>query len=189
MRSASELRGRMTIRIEGTPYRVIAAEYHGGGGKMGGVTHAKLRNLKTGTLREWRFRADEPVEEVEVERQQMQFLYRDDRQSHFMHPASYEQMDVDNDRLGPVLAYLDENTIVELELLDGEAIGVQFPDVVEVRVAQTAAPSHSQGTDNVWKDARLENGVTLKVPPFIAPGEVIRVLVETSTYVERAKRR
>jgi elongation factor P len=189
MKTACELRARMIVRVEGTPYRVIAADYHGGGGKMGGVTHAKLQSLQTGTLREWRFRGDEPLDEATLERQHLQFLYSDERLCHFMDPQTFDQIDLENDRLGPARAYLTENTDVPVEFLDGVPIGVQLPDVVEARVARTAAPFHAQGTDNVWKDAVLENGVRIKVPPFIAEGELIRVNVDMASYVERAKRR
>lgn len=92
MLPASSLRPGMAIRLERDPHKVIAAEYHAGGGKMGGVTHAKLRNLRTGTLREWRFRADETVEPLELERQTMQFLYREGSVSYFMNPESFERV-------------------------------------------------------------------------------------------------
>jgi elongation factor P len=177
----------MAVRVEGSLYRVIAAEYHGGQGKMGGVTHAKLRNLRTGAVREWRFRADEPVEEIQPEKQAMQFLYAEGPVSHFMNPETYEQVAIDTERLGKAAAWLTEETTVPVEFLDGEPLGIAFPDVAEARVAETPEPYHAPGTDNVWKEAKLDNGVTVMVPPFIAPGETIRVEVETGKYVERAR--
>src|SRR3989337_405760 len=86
--AASEIRSGMAIRVEGELYKVIAADYHAGGGKLGGVTHAKLRNVVTGAIWERRFRAEESVEEVEPERQTMQYLYSDERLSYFMHPET-----------------------------------------------------------------------------------------------------
>jgi elongation factor P len=189
MVAASELRPGMAIRIGGELYKVIAAEYHAGGGKMGGVTHAKLRSLKTGTVREWRFRADEPVETIEPERQMMQYLYTDGTMSYFMNAETFEQVAVENRRLGLAARYLKEEMTVPVEFVDGQPVGIVFPDVVEVKVEDTAPPQHTQGTDNVWKEARLENGLTVMVPPFIAPGETIRVEVETGKYLERAKKR
>lgn len=187
MLTASELRGGMAVRVEGTLYKVIDASYHGGQGKMGGVTHAKLRNVATGTVREWRFRADELVEELAPERQNLQFLYRDERLSYFMHPETFEQVEVENVRLGRAAEFLQEQMVVPVEFLDGRPIGIVFPDIVEVKVIETAPAAHAQGATNVWKEARLENGLTLMVPPFIAPGETIRVDVERLAYVERAK--
>jgi elongation factor P len=187
MRTGSELRPRMTLRVDGTLVRVISAEYHGGQGKMGGVMHAKLRDLHTGKERERRFRAEETVEEVPPDRQSLQFLYTDGGASTFMNPQSYEQVVIETARLGKAAAWLTEETVVPVELVDGEPVGIVFLEVAEGRVAETAAPYHTPGTDNVWKEARLENGVTVMVPPFIDVGETIRVDVESSRYVERAK--
>jgi len=189
MVTASELRPGMALRVEGTLYKVIDAAYHSGQGKMGGVTHAKLRNLETGAVREWRFRADELVEEVAPERQNLQFLYRDERLSYFMHPDTFEQVEVENRRLGRAAEFLQEQMVVPVEFVDGRPIGIVFPDIVEVKVTETAPPVHAQGATNVWKEARLENGLTIMVPPFIAPGETIRVDVTRGVYVERAKRK
>jgi elongation factor P len=187
MVTASELRPRMTIRVQGTLYRVVGADYHGGGGKMGGVTHAKLRNLETGTMREWRFRADETVEDIAPEKQTMQFLYADEAVSYFMNSETFEQVGIDSARLGRAASYLKEGMTLPVEFVEGRPTGVVFPDVVEVRVEETAPPVHAQGADNVWKEARLENGVTVMVPTFIAAGEAIRVDVEAGAYIERAR--
>lgn len=189
MRVGSELRPRMAIRVDGTLYRVIAAEYHGGQGKMGGVTHAKLCDLRTGAVRERRFRAEEPVEELQPERQSMQFLYADGPVSYFMNPETFEQVPIDTARLGKAAAWLKEETVVPVEIFEGESLGIVFSEIAEARVAETAAPYHSPGTDNVWKEATLDNGVKVMVPPFIIQGETIRVEVETGKYVERAKAR
>lgn len=187
MRSASELRPGMAVRLEGTLYKVLAAEYHAGGGKMGGVTHAKLRNLETGTMREWRFRTDEVVEEIEPERKTMQFLYGDAHVSYFMHPETFEQVEIENQRLGRAASFLREGMSVPVEFVDDRPVSIAFPDIVEVRVADTAQPVHGQSISNVWKEARLDNGLTVMVPPFIAAGETIRVQLETGGYVERAR--
>ena len=187
MLQASELRPGQAIRLEGALYRVTGADYHGGSGKMGGVMHAKLRNLATGAVREQRFRGDEAVEDVAAERQGLQFLYRDAGLCYFMHPETFEQVEVGAARIGAPADYLREGQVVSVEFVEGQATGIVFPDVVEARVTDTAAPSHAAGGDNVWKDARLENGVHVKVPPFISPGEMIRVDVERASYVERAR--
>jgi len=187
MSVASQLRAGTALRLEGETYKVIAADYHGGGGKMGGVTHARLRNLRTGTFREWRFRAEEPIEAVELEKRPMQFLYGDASTSTFMSPETFEQVEVENGLLGRAASFLTPDTTLTIEFCDERPVGATLPDVVEVRVAETTAPAHTHGSDNVWKEARLENGLTLLVPPFIAEGELIRVKVEDATYVERAK--
>jgi len=184
---ASQLRAGTALRLSGEVWKVLAAEYHGGGGKMGGVTHARLRNVRTGTQREWRFRAEEPIEAVELEKQALQFLYGDADTSTFMNPVTFEQTEVENTLLGKSAAFLTPEMAVPVEFCEGRPIGVTLPEIVEIRVESTAVPLHTQGQDSVWKDARLENGLTILVPPFIAAGETIRVKVEDATYVERAK--
>lgn len=189
MLAASELRPGMVLRVDTELYRVLTADYHAGGGKMGGVAHTKLRNVLTGAIWERRFRAEESIEEVEPERQNMQFLYSDAGMSAFMNPENFEQVEIENHRLGPAGRYLKPEMTLPMEFVEDKPLGVVFPPIVEVRVEQTAPPVHSQGSDNVWKEAVLENGVKIQVPPFIAPGELVRVEVETGTYVERAKSR
>jgi elongation factor P len=184
---ASELRPGTAVRVEGTLYKVLAADYHAGSGKMGGVTHARLRNLETGTQTERRFRADEMLATIEPERRAMQYLYGDGGKSVFMHPETFEQVEIENERLGQALAFLQEGMTLPVEFVEDRPVAVTFPDIVEVRVAETAPPLHGQGASNVWKEARLENGLTVMVPPFIAPGESIRLQVESVTYLERAK--
>ncbi len=189
MLTASELRPGMALRIDGTLYKIVDADYHGGQGKMGGVAHAKLRNVETGTMREWRFRSGELLEPLVPERRDMQFLYKDAQASYFMDPDSFEQVPIDTLRLGRAEIFLTEGTIVPVEFIDAVPIGIVFPDIVEMRVADTTPAVHSQGPTNVWKQATLDNGLRIMVPPFIAPGETIRVEVERGVYVERAKKK
>ena len=188
MLSGAELRPGLAVRLEHTLYRVIDATYHGGQGKMGGVMHARLRNLETGTMTERNFRADETVQEVAPERQELQFLYQDGSLTVFMDPKTFEQVEIESTRLGRAAPFLAEGMTIPVEFIDGRPVSIVFPDIVDVKVVETAPPAHAQGT-SVWKQATLENGLKLLVPPFIAPGETIRVHVERGEYVERAKRR
>ena len=187
MLSASELRSGVAIRLEGTLYKVLDATFHQGGGKMGGVTHARLQNLETGTRTERRFRADETVAEIEPERVTMQYLYADDTSCFFMHPETFEQLAFEKKRLGRAAPFLREGMTVPVVFFEGRPVGIEFPEIIEVRVVETAPPIHGHGMTNVWKEARLENGMTVMVPPFIAQGEEIRLDVETGKYAERAK--
>jgi elongation factor P len=183
---ASQLRHGMAIRYEGIIYKVIAAEYHGGQGKMGGVTHARLTNIDTGTLWEHRFRSDAKLEEIPLEKQQMDFLYADGDDCYFMNPETFEQVPLSRKAIGPAEKFLRPEMRVPIEFFGGRPVSVGFPDIVDVRVADTAQPTHTQ-QDNTWKPATLENGMEIMVPQFIRPGETIRVDVETGKYVERAR--
>lgn len=183
----SALRGGMALRLEGEIYKVVGATYHAGGGKMGGVTHARLRNLRTGALREWRFRADEVVEQVDLDKVSLQFLYRDGGLTYFLNPETFEQVAIEDGRLGHAAAFLQGDAVLPVEFFEGRPVGVDVPDVVEASVTETAPAVHAHGSDNVWKEARLDNGLTIMVPPFIAVGERIRLDVQAGRYIERAK--
>jgi elongation factor P len=189
MLTAAELRPGLALRIDGVLYKIIEATYHGGQGKMGGVAHLKLRNLETGTMREWRFRSEQVVEEVTPDRLNMQFLYSDDRVAYFMHPETFEQVEIEHARLGRAARFLREEMVVPVEFVDGQPLGIVFPEIVDVKVADTAPAVHAQGLTNVWKEAALDNGLTIRVPQFIAPGDWIRLKVDDAGYVERSKRK
>jgi elongation factor P len=183
---ASQLRSGMAIRYQGATYKVVSADYHGGQGKMGGVTHARLQNIDTGTFWEQRFRSDERLEETPLEKQAMEFLYADADDCHFMNAETFEQIAIPRATLATAEKFLQPEMRVPVEFFDGRPVSVLLPDVVEVRVAETAEPVHSQ-QDNTWKTAKLESGLEVMVPQFIRSGERIRVATETGKYVERAK--
>jgi elongation factor P len=184
--TASQMRSGMAIRFEGQPYKVIAADYHPGQGKMGGVTHARLRNLNTGTLWEHSFRSELKIEEIPVDKRPMDFLYADGGMCHFMDPATYEQSAIPADLLGEQEALLQPDMRLAIEFIEGRAVAVQFPDTLEVRVADTAPPVHGQ-TDGNWKAAELDNGIEIMVPQFIKSGDRIRLDVAQMKYMDRAK--
>jgi elongation factor P len=183
---ASQLRAGMAVRFEGQPYRILFADYHPGQGKMGGATHARLKNLSTGTLWEHSFRSDLKLEELDVEKQPMDYLYDDGGDCYFMNPGSFEQIAIPRATVGPQAALLQPEMRVAVESVEGRPVSVSFPDVLEVRVAETTAPVHQQ-VDSVWKSARLESGVEIMVPQFIKSGDLIRLDVANMKYMDRAK--
>lgn len=186
MIAASQLRAGTAVRFEGRLYKVQQAEYHPGQGKMGGVAHTRLKNLSTGTLWEHSFRSDLKFEQVELERVPMDFLYEDDGQCTFMNPESFEQITIAGALIGPQAALLEPEMRLTVEFVEGTPVSVQFPDILEVRVAETAPPVHQQ-VDNVWKPATLANGAEVMVPQFIKPGDLIRLDVGNMKYMDRAK--
>ncbi len=183
---ASQLRPGMAIRFEGQTYRVVAAEYHSGQGKMGGATHARLRNLATGTFWEHSFRSDLKLDEVESEKRQMDFLYADGGLYYFMDPETYEQIGIHESVIGEQAVFLRPEMRLPVDLVEGNPIGVTFPGVLEVRIEDTAPPVHQQ-QDSTGKPARLENGVSIMVPQFIKTGDVIRLDLQSLKYMDRSK--
>jgi elongation factor P len=116
----------------------------------------------------------------------MEFLYADGDTCTFMRPDTFEQIEVPGAILGSAQAFLQPGMEVPVEFFEGEPISVVFPQVAEARVATTAFPSHSK-QDSAWKEAILKNGLAVRVPLFIAPGETVCVEVKTGRYVERAR--
>lgn len=186
MVAAAELREGVVLRIEGHIYKVLEAEYKAGAAKMGGVVKAKLINLRTGHMWEPHFRPLERLETLELERRKMEFLYAEGGTCTFMRPDTFEQVEIPRAILGLAAEFLEPGMEVPVDFFEGEAIGVVFPEVAEARVATTAPPMHSS-QDNAWKEAKLENGLTIHVPLFVAPGEIVRVDVKTGRYVERVR--
>jgi len=183
---ASDLREGMAIRVEGQIYRVLEVESKAGAAKMGGVVKTKLINARSGRLWEPHFRPQEKLEDLELERRIMEFLYADGGNCSFMHPDTYEQVEVPAAIVGPGERFLQSGMELPVEFFEGEPISIVFPDVADARVATTAPPAHSQ-QDSAWKEAKLENGLAIRVPLFIAPGEIVRVEVKTGRYIERAR--
>lgn len=184
MVSASELAEGMVVRVEGQVYRVLEVESKAAAAKLGGVVKAELGNVTTGRLWEARFRPQERLEDLPVERRNMEFLFREGDFCTFMDPSTFEQVEVSSEILGPGVNFLQSGAGIAVEFFEGKPITAALPTIVEARVAQTAPPSHSQ-QDSAWKEATLENGVSIRVPLFIAPDEWVRVDLKTGRYLER----
>ena len=186
MVAAAELHEGVVLRIEGHIYKVVEAEYKAGAAKMSGVVKTKLINLRTGHMWEPHFRPLERLESLELERRKMEFLYAEGDRCTFMRPDTFEQVEIPRAILGFAAEFLEPGMEVPVDFFEGEALSVAFPEVAEARVATTAPPMHSS-QDNAWKEAKLENGLAIHVPLFIAPGEIVRVDLKTGRYVERVR--
>ncbi|HZP62467.1 MAG TPA: elongation factor P [Terriglobales bacterium] len=183
---ASELRSGMVLRIQGEIYKVLEVESRAGAAKMSGVVKTKLSKVKTGGLWEPHFRPQERLDEVELERHMMEFLFADAESCTFMRPDTYEQIEIPNNLTGPARLFLQSGMEVPVEFFAGQPISVVFPEAAEVRVASTTPAVHAP-QDSAWKEAALENGMSIRVPLFIGPGEVVRIDVKTGKYMERAR--
>ena len=183
---ASQVKEGMFIRIEGQIYEVQEAESKAGAAKLSGVVKTKLRNVYSGRMWEPHFRPDERLEDLELQQQTLEFLFSEADSCTFMNPENFEQIEVPRDILGMAEQFLQPGMQLPLQFFEGRPISAVFPDVMEARVANTAPPAHSQ-QDSTWKEATLDNGLHIRVPLFIAPGEIARVEVKTGRYVERAR--
>ncbi len=186
MITAQQLRLGAAIRFQGQPYKVISVDYHPGQGKMGGVAHARLQNLATGTFWEHSFRSEMKLDEISLERQVLEFLYTDSDHCYFMDPLTYDQTAIEKKIVGEHASFLEAGMKLGVEFVEGRPVGVLFPDVLEVMIADTAPPTRQQA-DSAFKSARLPNGVEVMVPQFVKTGDMIRLDMQNMKYMDRAK--
>ena len=183
---ASELRPGMVIRFEGQVYKVLDVESKAGAAKMGGVVKASLSNLHSGRLLDQHFRPQERLEELELERHNMEFLYSGNDGVTFMNPVTFDQVEIAREMIGTAEKFLTPEMTLPVEFFEGKPVSVVLPQIAEAKVETTAPPIHAQ-QDSAFKEATLENGLEVKVPLFIAPGETVRVEVRTGKYVDRVR--
>lgn len=181
---ASDVKTGMAIRLDGKLYKVLEAVPHAGSGQMHGFIELKLKEMKFGHFADRRFKHSERFEDVALSKRQMQYLYSDGDACFFMDPETFEQVGVPKAAVSSVEKFLNEGMKVTVDLLQGEAVSIDFPKVVEIRVERTG-PGIRGGQDNTMKSATLENGVEILVPHFVETGDLIRVETEKAKYVDR----
>jgi elongation factor P len=180
------LRSGYVIKFKGDLYRVMTAE-HRTPGKGKAFMQAKLRKLKDGTQTEIKFRADESVERAEMEQVDMEYLYEDPSGFCFMNCETYEQIFMDDKLIGDGKKFLLPNTRVIVEFCDDNAIGVSFPEMVELKVVDTEPGLKGATASGSGKPATLETGLVVTVPQFVKIGEAVRVSTTSGEYLERVK--
>jgi elongation factor P len=185
MVTASELTVGMAIRIDRQIYRVIQVEFRAGAAKMEGTVRANLANVHTGSVWDQDFPFLEKLEDVELEECELEFLYSDGNSYIFRRLDSFEQVEFPSAGLGLAEQLLQPGTEVLAEFFEGEPISVVLPDTVEARVTSTLTNARSK--DSGRMKATLENGMTIEVPLFVAPGEIVSVDLRSGRYVERVR--
>ncbi|HJU53690.1 MAG TPA: elongation factor P [Pyrinomonadaceae bacterium] len=183
---ATQIRRGMVIVFEGQPCKVVEFRHHTPG-NLRAMVQTKLRNIRTGSSFEHRFRSADTVERASLEQHEMEYLYSDGSQHHFMNTENYEQIGLGEDDLGDAAQWLMPGLKIQVEFYEGAPIGIDLPDSVELAVVSTEPSLKGATVSNVNKPATLENGVTIQVPPFVNEGDRIRVSPAEGRYIERAK--
>ena len=184
--SANDIRKGMVILFEGTPVKVMEFRHHTPG-NLRAMVQTRLRNLLTGNSFEHRFRSADSLEVVRLDQQNMEYLYSDGSHHHFMNSETYEQVALTEDELGDAAQWLMPNLKLDVEFYNGTPIGITLPSSMELTVVETEPVLKGATASNSNKPAKLENGVSLMVPPFITEGEKIRVNPAEARYMERVK--
>ena len=183
---ATQLRVGMTILFNKEPYRVVSVQ-HITPGNWRGMVQTKLKHLKTGSSVENRFRSDDKLEKAHLEQHEMEYLYNDGNDYHFMNSVTYEQVALSAEVLGDNVYFLTPNIKFMIEYYNGAPVGVDPPKVVELKIVETAPFMRGATAASSAKPATLETGLVVNVPAFIEAGELIRVDTAESKYLERAK--
>lgn len=189
MKATDVRRGQFLI-WEGDLQQVIETE-HVKPGKGPAYLQAKMKNVKSGTIKTNRLGTDDRIEEVNVDRRSMVFLYdssgRGDGPFVFMDGESYEQLEVTPDILPRDQSqWLKENVECTVSLFDGQPLSVTLPASIELEVTDTAPQAKGATASNQNKEAFVETGARIRVPPFIEIGQVVKISPETGEYLGKA---
>ncbi len=185
-KSANDLRRGNTILLDGAPCKVMEFDRNQPG-KGGAIVQTRLRNLVTGNSFDHRFRSNENVERAVLDQHEMEYLYSDGENHHFMNTESFEQISMSEDDLGDAAKWLMAGLKIQIEFYEAMPIGVELPTTLELDIVETEPVLKGATASNSNKPATLENGVTLYVPPFMKEGEKIRVNPTEEKYIERVK--
>jgi elongation factor P len=183
---ASSVRKGNILEIDGRLYVVLSAESFFPG-KGTPTTQIDMRRISDGVKTTERYRTTEQVERAHVEDREYEFLYQDAEGYHFMNTENYEQVQVPADVIGDGAAYLQANMKVHLSMHDAVPVSIELPQRATLEVVETEPAMKGQTASSSYKPAVLSNGVRTMVPPHIAPGTRIVVLIAEGSYIERAK--
>jgi elongation factor P len=184
--STNEFRSGLKLLIDGDPCVIVENEFVKPG-KGQAFSRVKIRNLKTGRVVDRTYKSGESAEAADVVDYQMQYLYNDGDQWHFMDPSSFEQYAADEAAVADARQWLSEEDICNLTLWNGSPLLVEPPNHVELQIVETDPGLKGDTAQGGIKPARLSTGATVRVPLFIEEGEKIRVNTRTGEYVSRVK--
>jgi elongation factor P len=183
---ATQIRRGMVLVFEGQPCRVVEFRHHTPG-NLRAMVQAKLKNLRTGSSFEHRFRAADSIEKASMETHDLEFLYQGGDTYHFMNIENYDQLEMDEEMLGDNAQWMQPGMRIVAEYYEGKPIGIQLPNTLTLEVVDTAPVMKTATKTASSKPAKLDNGVTVNVPEFISVGEKVRVNPATGEYMDRAK--
>ena len=183
---ATQIRRGIVIVFEGQPCRIIEFRHHTPG-NLRAMVQAKLKNIRTGSSFEHRFRAADTIERASMETHELEFMYQGGKDYHFMNTQNYDQLEMDEETLGDAAQWMQPGMKIMAEYYDGKAIGIELPNSMILQIVDTSPVMKTATKTASTKPAKLENGVTVNVPEFVGPGDKIRVNPNTGEYMDRAK--
>ena len=182
---STDLRPGLAIKMDSRLYLITKVE-HRTPGNLRAFVQVLLRDLNSGALIDKRLRSGEEVEQVDLDRRPMEYLYKNGDMFVFMDSQSYEQAEMSSDFVGDLPLYVLPNNSVIVNWCDGKPISIEMPNMVELVVKDTPPGIKGATATNQLKEAELETGLKTRVPPFIGIGEKVRVSTEDGSYQSRA---
>ena len=183
--STNQFRNGMHIELDSAVWRIVEFQ-HVKPGKGGAFVRTKLKALDSGAVVDKTFRAGEKFNRVHTEVKNVQYLYDDGSEAHFMDESTYDQFALPRESVREVLEYLQPSSSVQMLTVDGKPSGVQMPSSVELTVAQTEPGVKGDTVSNVTKSATLETGAVVQVPLFVNVGDRIKIDPREARYISRA---
>ncbi len=185
MISVNEFRTGLTIEVDGDIWRVLEFQ-HVKPGKGAAFVRSKLRNLRNGNIQEKTFRGGEKVNRAQIDNRKMQYLYANGDAHVFMDNETYDQIEIQSDKIEYELKFLLENMEVSIMQYEGEVLGVSLPVTVTLEVAETEPGIKGDTASGGSKPAKMETGLVVQVPFFVNAGDKLVVNTEEGEYVSRA---
>ena len=184
MISAGEFRNGTTFEMDSQVFKIVEFQ-HVKPGKGAAFVRTKLKNVMTGAVLERTFNPTEKVQEAQIERKDMQYLYSDGEMYYFMDNETYEQLPLGKDDLGDTLNYLTDNMMVKVVSYKGKVFGVEPPIFVALEVTYTEPGFKGDTSTGATKPATLQTGYLVNVPLFVNIGDKVRIDTRTGEYMER----
>lgn len=182
---ATDLKTGVIYKEEGAPFLVIRYE-HVKSARSGATVKVKVRNLLTDQVLLKSYVGSNRVEDADVRRQNVQYLYNDGVNYVFMDPDTYEQIPMSDELVGDNARFLKEGEKVQVMYFEDSPVSVQLAASVVFEITYTEPGFKGNTVTNAFKDATLENGTVVKVPPFMKVGDKVKINTETGEYVSKA---
>ena len=181
---ATRIRKGMLIKVGNDLFRVLDLHHLTPGNKRAHI-QVRMRNIRTMSQADQKFRAEEDVERASLDEREMQYLYTDGDHYYFMDTASFEQIHISQEAMGDSKNFLIPDAVIRVEFYGSEPVGIELPQTVDLVVTQTVPGIKGATASAQVKPATLETGVVVQVPPFVNEGDRIRVNTETGEYQSR----
>jgi elongation factor P len=182
---ATRIKKGMLIKMDQDLFRVLDLQ-HVTPGNLRGFVRIKLRNIRNGTLSDQKLRSEDTIERATLDERQMQYLYQDGDDYYFMDTESFEQVHISSEALGDSVNYMKAEMTISVEFYGSEPVGIELPPTVDLKVTDTAPGIKGATASAQVKPATLETGLVVQVPPFVNPGDSVRVSTDTGEYLSRA---